>query len=146
MAGPAIVPLDDQLCFSFYAASIAITRTYKPMLDAMGITYPQYLVLNVLNEQEGTTIGGIADRLGLESSTITPPVQRLEAAGLVERRRDTVDERRVHVLLSDAGRALLAESKCLGDTLIKRSGLTAEQFAALNQQVRALRNALSDDR
>jgi DNA-binding MarR family transcriptional regulator len=136
--------LDDQLCFSLYAASIAINRTYKPMLDQMGITYPQYLVLNVLGEEEGKTIGSIAERLALESSTITPPAKRLEQAGLVERRRSSLDERQVHVWLTDAGRALLAKSKCLGETLVERSGMTSEQFEALNQQVRALRDALGD--
>jgi DNA-binding MarR family transcriptional regulator len=136
--------LDDQLCFSLYAASIAINRTYKPMLDQMGITYPQYLVLNVLGEEEGKTIGSIAERLALESSTITPPAKRLEQAGLVERRRSSLDERQVHVWLTDAGRALLAKSKCLGETLVERSGMTSEQFEALNQQIRALRDALGD--
>src|ERR1700712_4892333 len=100
------VPLENQLCFSLYAASIAINRTYKPMLDEMGITYPQYLVLSALGEHEGMTVGAIATRLSLESSTITPPVKRLEQAGLVERRRSKIDERLVHVWLTPAGRAL----------------------------------------
>jgi DNA-binding MarR family transcriptional regulator len=139
------VPLDNQICFSLYAASLAINRTYKPMLDAMGITYPQYLVLNALDEEEGMTIGAIADRLALESSTVTPPVKRLEQAGLVERRRSKVDERQVHVWLTDAGRALLVQSNCLGETLMERSGMTPEQLEALNQQVRALRGALAGD-
>ncbi len=139
------VPLDNQICFSLYAASLAINRTYKPMLDAMGITYPQYLVLNALDEEEGMTIGAIADRLALESSTVTPPVKRLEQAGLVERRRSKVDERQVHVWLTDAGRALLVQSNCLGETLMERSGMTPEQVEALNQQVRALRGALAGD-
>jgi DNA-binding MarR family transcriptional regulator len=139
------VPLDNQLCFSLYAASIAINRTYKPMLDAMGITYPQYLVLCTLGEKDGLTVGAIADRLALESSTITPPVQRLEQAGHVERRRSKVDERQVHVWLTVAGRALFARSSCLGETLMGRSGMTPQQFDALNQQVRELREALGGD-
>ena len=140
------VPLDNQLCFSLYAASMAITRMYKPMLDAMGITYPQYLVLNALNEEDGMTIGAIADRLALESSTVTPPVKRMELAGLVERRRSKVDERQVHVWLTEAGRALLAQSKCLGDTLVERSAMTMEQIEKLNQQVRTLTGTLGEDR
>jgi DNA-binding MarR family transcriptional regulator len=143
MAGDKHVPLDDQLCFSLYAASIAITRTYKPMLDRMGITYPQYLVLTALGEHEDMTIGAIAERLALESSTVTPPVKRLEQAGLVERRRGTIDERQVHVSLTPAGQALLTESACLGETLVARSGLTPEEFATLNRQVRALKSALA---
>jgi DNA-binding MarR family transcriptional regulator len=144
MPGLALFPLDDQLCFSLYAASIAVNRTYKPMLDAMGITYPQYLVLSALGEEEGLTIGAIADRLALDSSTITPPVKRLEAAGFLERRRSTIDERQVHVWLTDNGRGLLAKSNCLGETLMQRSGMTVEQFNTLNQQVRALRRALAE--
>ena len=142
MAVSRPVPLDDQLCFSLYSASIAINRTYKPMLDEMGITYPQYLVLNALGEEQGMTIGAIADRLALESSTITPPVKRMEQAGLLERRRSKVDERQVHVWLTEAGQNLLAKSRCLGDTLVQRSGMTMKQFEALNEQVRTLRDAL----
>jgi MarR family transcriptional regulator, organic hydroperoxide resistance regulator len=145
MPAPGLFPLDEQLCFSLYAASIAVNRTYKPMLDTMGITYPQYLVLSALGEEEGMTIGAIADRLALDSSTITPPVKRLEIAGLVQRRRGTIDERQVHVWLTDKGHALLAKSNCLGEALMQRSGMTSEQFHALNQQVRALRSALAED-
>ena len=137
------VPLGNQLCFSLYMANIAINRTYKPMLDAMGITYPQYLVLNALAENDGLTVGAIADRLSLESSTITPPVKRLEQAGLVERRRSTTDERQVHVFLTEAGRTLIDESRCLGETLIARSGMTLEQFQAFNHQVQTFLGAIT---
>lgn len=135
--------LERQVCFTLYATSMAIGRTYKPMLDAMGITYPQYLVLNALGAEDGLTIGAIANRLLLESSTVTPPVKRLEQAGLVNRQRDAIDERQVHVHLTEAGRDLLERSNCLGETLIKRSGMTAEQVDALNRQVKALLDALS---
>lgn len=135
-------PLDDQICFTLYSASMAITRMYKPMLDEMGITYPQYLVLTVLGEQDGRTIGAIARRLALDSSTVTPPAKRLEQAGLVVRRRSQTDERQVQVWLTDAGRALVARSACLGDTLIRRSGMTGAEVDVLNHQVRALRDAL----
>ncbi len=137
------VPLDNQLCFSLYMANIAINRTYKPMLDAMGITYPQYLVLNALAENDGLTVGAIADRLALESSTVTPPVKRMEQAGLVERRRSTADERQVHVWLTEAGRALVDESRCLGETLTARSGMTPEQLQAFNRQVLTFLGALT---
>ncbi|WP_113448862.1 MarR family transcriptional regulator [Rhizobium cremeum] len=137
------VPLDNQLCFSLYMANIAINRTYKPMLDAMGITYPQYLVLNALAENDGLTVGAIADRLALESSTVTPPVKRMEQAGLVERRRSTADERQVHVWLTEAGRALVDESRCLGETLTARSGMTPEQLQVFNRQVLTFLGALT---
>lgn len=137
------LPLDDQICFTLYSTSMAIIRTYKPMLDAMGITYPQYLVLSVLGEQDGMTVGAIAGRLALESSTVTPPVKRLEQAGLVVRQRSQVDERQVQVWLTDAGRGLVVESNCLGETLVARSGLTLAELDALNRQVKALRDALA---
>lgn len=134
--------LTDHLCYTLYATSMAINRLYKPLLDEMGITYPQYLVLTVLNEEDGSTIGGIAGRLALESSTVTPLVQRLERAGLVTRQRSLSDERQVQVHLTSGGRDLLVRSSCLGDTLIERSGMTRKQVDGLNRHIQALRHAL----
>lgn len=134
--------LEDQLCFSLYATSMAINRTYKPLLDQLGITYPQYLVLSALWEEDGRTVGAIAERLSLESSTITPLVKRLEAAGLVTRARGADDERRVLVSLTGRGRALKSESRCLGETLFARSGMQPQELIALNREVRRLRAAL----
>ena len=88
------------------------------------------------------TVGAIADRLALESSTVTPLVKRLERASLVERRRSEIDERQVEVSLTAAGRALLVRSSCLNDTLVERSGMALDQMEALNRQVQALRDAL----
>lgn len=136
-------PLDQQICFSLYAASMAITRAYKPLLDELGLTYPQYLVLSALGEADGSTIGGIAARLDLESSTVTPLVKRLEAAGLVERRRSADDERRVEVTMTAAGRDVLERSTCLGDLLMERSGMDGPALEALNKQVQALREAVA---
>jgi len=135
--------LEDQLCFSLYATSMAINRTYKPLLDRLGITYPQYLVLSALWEEDGRTVGAIAERLSLESSTITPLVKRLEAASLVTRARQADDERRVLVSLTDRGRALKDESRCLGETLFARSGMQPGELIALNREVRRLRDALT---
>lgn len=135
-------PLDQQICFTLYATSMAITRAYKPLLDQLGLTYPQYLVLSTLGEAESLTIGGIAARLDLESSTVTPLVKRLEAAGLVARRRGVEDERKVEVTMTDAGRALLERSVCLGDLLMERSGMDGEALGALNERVQALRAAI----
>ncbi len=142
MADPEPIPLDAQLCFSLYSTTIAINRAYKPLLDDLGVTYPQYLVLTTLSERDGQTIGAIADRLALEPSTITPLVKRLELAGFVGRLRNPADERQVHVTLTDKGRELHARSGCLTGTLLKRSGLTVDQLIALNHQVQALRDAL----
>lgn len=137
------IPLDSQLCFSLYGTTIAINRTYKPMLDALGITYPQYLVLSTLWEVDGQTISVIADRLALEPSTITPLVKRLEAAGFVVRRRSTKDERLVGVHLTDKGRDLQVKTGCLTDTLLQRSGMTVEEIVALNTRIQKLRDALA---
>jgi len=136
-------PLDDQLCFSLYSASMAISRAYKPMLDALGLTYPQYLVLHALWEQDGRTVGAIAERLGLESSTITPLVKRLESAGLVTRARNPDDERQVQVRLTPRGREIRDECGCLGEELLARSGMTGEQLGKLNRKVQALRDAVA---
>lgn len=138
-------PLDDQLCFSLYSASMAISRAYKPMLDALGLTYPQYLVLHALWEQDGRTVGAIAERLGLESSTITPLVKRLESAGLVTRARNPDDERQVQVRLTPRGREIRDECGCLGEELLARSGMTGEQLGKLNRKVQALRDAVATD-
>lgn len=135
--------LEDQLCFSLYATSMAINRLYKPLLDQLGITYPQYLVLSVLWEEDGRSISAIASRLDLEPSTITPLVKRLEAAGLVTRTRRQDDERGVSVALTARGRDLRMESRCLGEALFARSGMAAEEMIALNREVRRLHQALT---
>jgi MarR family transcriptional regulator, organic hydroperoxide resistance regulator len=132
-------PLDQQICFTLYATSMAITRAYKPLLDELGLTYPQYLVLSVLGEGGSMAIGSIAGRLDLESSTVTPLVKRLEAAGLVARKRGIEDERKVDVTLTPAGQAVLERSVCLGDLLLERSGLDGASLQKLNERLQALK-------
>lgn len=141
---PEPLPLDQQLCFSLYAATIAINRAYKPLLDRLGLTYPQFLVLQALQEKEDRTVGRVAARLVLEPSTVTPIIKRLEAGGLVSRTRNKEDEREVRVRLTERGRRLWAETGCLGETMLRRSGMTLPQLADLNDRVRALRNALTE--
>ena len=141
MARPHLLPLDSQLCFSLYGALMAVSRAYKPWLDRLGITYPQYLVLSALWEDDGQTISGIAQRLDLEPSTITPLVKRLEQAGRVVRRRNPEDERQVKVSLTDQGRALRAETKVLTDALDETSGMSVDALVDLNDKVKALRDA-----
>ncbi len=138
----APVPLEDQLCYSLYSANMAIQRAYKPLLDGLGLTYPQYLVLNVLWAEDRRTVGVIADQLGLESSTLTPLLKRLEEAGLVRRTRNPENERQVLVELTEPGRALRARAGCLGDTLLSVSGQGAAELAELNAHVRRLRDAI----
>ena len=122
---------------------MAISRTYKPWLDELGITYPQYLVLSALWEDDGMTITAIADRLALEPSSITPLVKRLELAGMVGRKRNPADERQVQVRLTDKGRALRGETCRLSDTLGLQSGMAHEELVALNAQIQALRDAFA---
>lgn len=140
---PHPLSLDSQLCFSLYGASIAMNRVYKPMLDRLGITYPQYLVLHALWEEDGRTIGVLADRLSLESSTITPLVKRLEAAGFVTRARNPGDERHVHVRLTDRGEELRAESVCLAEAVFAKTGLSYAEMRSLTDKVQGLRHALT---
>src|SRR5256885_12152698 len=90
-----LLRLDNQLCFALYSASLAMTKLYKPLLDELGLTYPQYLVMLALWEQDGLAVSGLGERLSLDSGTLTPLLKRLEAAGLISRLRDVEDERRV---------------------------------------------------
>jgi MarR family transcriptional regulator, organic hydroperoxide resistance regulator len=142
-AGPTL-PLDDQLCFSIYSASIAIQRIYKPMLDELGVTYTQYLVLSTLWEKDGLTIGVIAERLALEPSTITPAVKRLESAGFVQRERSASDERQVEVHLTKKGKNLHPKTGCLTDALLRHSGFEVPDMIELNRQVKLLRQGMRE--
>lgn len=135
--------LDEQLCFSLYGASMAINRAYKPLLDALEITYPQYLVLSTLWESNGLSVGAIAERLGLDSSNVTPLVKRMEGAGLVSRVRNPADERQVVVSLTGQGRDLQARSACLGQALFDAAGMSVERLIQLNKDVQAFRDSVA---
>ena len=136
------VPLEDQLCYAIYSAGIAVQRAYKPLLDELGLTYPQYLVLNVLWREDGQTVGGIAEQLALESSTLTPLLKRLETAGLIDRTRNPDNERQVVINLTNAGRALKDKAGCLGDLLQGASGQSPSELGSLNHDVKRLRDAI----
>lgn len=136
------LPLDEQLCYAIYSAGMAIQRVYKPLLDELGLTYPQYLVLNVLWREDSQTVGGIADRLALESSTLTPLLKRLEVAGLVRRTRNPANERQVVVALTDQGRELKSRAGCLADALLSASGQSPTHLNEITRDVRELRNAI----
>lgn len=135
--------LDDQLCFSLYGASMAINRAYKPLLDALEITYPQYLVLSALWEHDAQSIGAIGERLGLDSSNVTPLVKRMEVAGLVSRQRNPADERQVFVTLTAAGREMQVRSACLGQTLFAAAGLSIDKLIQFNKDVQAFRDSVT---
>ncbi|RZJ06176.1 MAG: MarR family transcriptional regulator [Brevundimonas sp.] len=139
---PGPVPMEEQLCFTVYSAGMAIQRAYKPLLDGLGVTYPQYLVMNVLWNKEGRTVGQIADELALEPSTMTPLLKRLEAAGLVTRTRNADNERQVLIALTPAGRALEARAGCLAEALLEHSGASPAELGDLNRRMKGLRDAI----
>ncbi len=140
-----LVPLDKHLCYSIYSTSIALNRLYKPILDAAGITYPQYLVLCTLWEDNGRTISAIAGQLALEPSTITPLVKRLEQAKFVTRQRNAQDERLVEVFLTAKGKELKTQSGRLRAVLLRRAGISVDELLSLNKKVQAFRAALTGD-
>lgn len=128
--------LDSQLCFKLYAASRAVIRGYKPMLDQLGLTYPQYLAMLVLwewqeNPPEQPTVKALGERLLLDSGTLTPLLKRLEQLDLVQRQRSARDEREVHLSLSAAGRALREQVGPLKARLLCDSGVDLDRLASL---------------
>jgi len=125
-----LLALDNQFCFALYSASHAMTKTYKPMLDQLGLTYPQYLVMLVLWEQDAILVKEIGARLFLDSGTLTPLLKRLEANGLVSRNRDPHDERQVRIVLSPQGRALRQAAQTIPQQVLCASG---QQVAALGK-------------
>lgn len=135
--------LERKPCYAIYSAGLAIQRTYKPLLDALGITYPQFLLLNVLWEQDHLTVGEIAERLAIESSTLTPLLKRMQAAGFVERKRNPEDERQVFVELTGRGKSLEGQAACLGPAVFGDIGIPVERIFRLTEEVKALRDALN---
>jgi len=135
--------LDRQLCFALYAASLAMTKMYKPLLEPLGLTYPQYLVMLVLWETDGVTVSQLGERLTLDSGTLTPLLKRLEAMGLVQRLRDAADERRVRLQLSAAGRALKTRALQVPQAIAGASGCALDELASLTAQLQALRGRLT---
>jgi len=120
---PELLKLDNQLCFSIYAASRAITRAYRPLLEPHGLTYPQYLVLLILWENDGQAVNEIGRRLYLDSGTLTPLLKRMEQAGFLVRARSASDERRVEIWLGPKGRELRSHALAIPETLIETSHL-----------------------
>jgi DNA-binding MarR family transcriptional regulator len=130
--------LDRQVCFPLYAASNLLNRMYRPALDEIGLTYPQYLVMLALWEAEPQSVGELGGKLYLDSGTLTPLLKRMEAAGLISRRRDAQDERRVLVELSAAGRALREAAQKVPETLSAGLGLAPEAIDLLRNTVQDL--------
>jgi len=138
--------LDRQLCFALYSTSLAMTKVYKPMLDKLGLTYPQYLVMLVLWECMSLTVSELGTRLALDSGTLTPLLKRLEGAGLVTRKRDAADERRVLVGLTDAGTRLRQQASGIPEQLLCATQCPVDEILALTQRLHALRSSLEQAR
>ncbi|MBO0895728.1 MULTISPECIES: MarR family winged helix-turn-helix transcriptional regulator [Arthrobacter] len=136
--------LHRQVCFSLYSASRAATAVYRPLLDQLGLTYPQYLVLTVLWEKDGSSVRELGRSLELDSGTLSPLLKRLEAAGLVVRKRSTADERRVDIHLTENGRALQAQALDLPQRVAEAAGLEPEELQALQETLAKVTRALRD--
>lgn len=134
--------LDHQLCFALYAASHAMTKAYRGLLEPLGLTYPQYLVMLVLWEGDGLTVNQLGARLGLDSGTLTPLLKRLEADGRLQRRRDADDERRVRLQLSADGRALRAKAAAVPEAMAAATGCGLDEIVPLVHRLHAVRQRL----
>ncbi len=142
MAQADPLKLDSMLCFAVYAAEHAFTRFYKPRLEALELTYPQYLVFLVLWETDGITVKALGDKLFLDSGTITPLVKRLEARGLLRRERDKQDERQVRIYLTEEGRALREKALAVPLAVGKALGGDGEAAGMLRESLHRLREQL----
>jgi DNA-binding MarR family transcriptional regulator len=140
--------LRRQVCFALYAASRAVTDVYRPILDGLGLTYPQYLVLLVLWErgEQPCSVRELGTALRLDSGTLSPLLKRLEAAGLLVRRRDAADERRVEIRLTDAGRALRERAGPVPEQVARATGLTLDELVALRDTLTRITETIHRDR
>ena len=135
--------LDNQLCFALYSASLTMTKVYKPLLKALGVTYPQYLALLVLWERDEVMVSELGERLYLDSGTLTPLLKRLEALGLVSRRRSAQDERQVIVSLTREGAKLREKAMAVPAELLCAAQCTVSEITDLTRRVQKLRGALA---
>jgi DNA-binding MarR family transcriptional regulator len=134
--------LDNQVCFALHSTSLLMTKVYKPLLQALGLTYPQYLAMLVLWEQDGLTVGEISQRLLTDPGSLTPLLKRLESEGLLKRTRSREDERVVLVQLTDKGRALQDEAQRVPQCIVQASGLSLERLQQLQADLLELRASL----
>ena len=142
---PADQPLllGNQLCFAIYSTAHAFNRVYKPLLKRLGLTYPQYLVMLVLWEGDGLTVGDIGERLQLDSGTLTPLLKRLEAAELVKRTRSSEDERQVLIALTSRGLALREKARTVPHAILAASACSVSELSAMKNQLLGLRDRLN---
>ncbi|MGY3607321.1 MULTISPECIES: MarR family winged helix-turn-helix transcriptional regulator [unclassified Bradyrhizobium] len=135
--------LDNQICFAIYSAAHAFNRVYKPLLDRLGLTYPQYLVMLVLWEKDGVPVKDIGERLFLDSGTLTPLLKRLEAAQLVRRTRSKEDERQVLIALTPQGQALKEKARAVPQQVLVASACSIPELSAMKNEIVALRDRLN---
>lgn len=136
--------LDDFLCFAIYSTNLAVNRVYKPLLDELDLTYPQYIVLIALYDQDDQTVGGLGDKLFLDSSTLTPLLKRMEVMGHVTRQRDPEDERQVRVRLTPQGRSVREKGIMSRSSLFNSTNFSPAAYEQLREQMVKLRTYLSD--
>lgn len=141
-AGSSAPGLDEFLCFSIYSTNLAFNRVYKPFLEGLGLTYPQYIALVALYEQDDQTVGGLGEKLFLDSSTLTPLLKRLEAMNIVSRQRDPADERQVRIRLTAKGRSLREQGLTIRAGLQRATGFTPDEQRTLRQEMVRLRRNL----
>lgn len=135
--------LDNQLCFALYSSSLLLTKAYKPLLAELGLTYPQYLAMLALWEEDGITVGALGERLFLDSGTLTPLLKRLEAARLLKRERSGADERRVFIHLTEKGRALKKSAAAIPARAAAETGLAVPDLVSLRKKLVKLRGFLA---
>ena len=135
--------LSNQACFALYSANLAMPRIYRPLLEALGLTYPQYLAMLLLWEEDGRSMKALGERLGLDSGTLTPLLKRLEGQGLVSRARDPQDERLVRIRLTPEGAALRDKAECLPTHIAAAAGCSVEELASLRDALLKLRDDLN---
>ena len=135
--------LGNQLCFAIYSTAHAFNRVYKPLLDRLGLTYPQYLVMLALWERDGVPLKDIGQRLFLDSGTLTPLLKRLEAAALIKRTRSTEDERQVLIALTSQGQALREKARAVPEAILAASACSVGELSAMKNELVTLRDRLN---
>ena len=142
LSATKVLNVDLQLCFALYSASLSMTKTYKPLLSKLKLTYPQYLVLLVLWEKDGMTVNSISERLFSDSGTLTPLLKRLEKLGMIQRQRAREDERKVIITLTEAGKLLQSQATDVHTQIACSTGCSITELQALNNQLILLRTNL----
>ena len=138
------IRLDQMLCFALYGAAHAFSRAYKPLLEPLGLTYPQFLVMISLWERDGQPVKALGEALGLDSGTLSPLLKRLEQAGLVSRTRAKTDERQVNITLTEKGRALQAAASAVMPVLAEATGCGLDEVVSLRERLKSLQKSLSE--